>query len=385
MSSLDPTNPQSNVILTIDQAVAYWQQALPAEVAVKDIWDRHFQRRREFLGRFPELSWFRQQMELADAQYVQVASEILQIEQQWLSLAQAGQPAYHSRNVFWWNQLVMQMSGLMRQASEVLTRRAQIADQQMQIMAAVRTMLQQELSALGSTATAMADMAERLRREYSAAGNRPPCNVFLRTFIQRLGYDNLTASGVLEGRVTDEVTSMSGNHRDWTQIIQSRDDNGFASAFERGGQQWQTGHSSLVNPYPTPTDSGHIAVVLPGRDTHLAGPTTISGQPGWNMRVPFVAQGGGTGSSKVKAVLSLPLEQIERYLWNPSPLIIARILTGQVAVLRRDDLKEFVEFSKAEAVAKVESVLSGEVFVVPGDYRECRDTACRYNTMRGQP
>lgn len=100
----------------------------------------------------------------------------------------------------------------------------------------------------------------------------------------------------------------------------------------------------------------------------------------------ILLQGTEQARVEVKAVLSLPLEQIERYLWNPSPLIIARILTGQVAVLRRDELKEFVEFSKAEAVAKAERVLSGDIFVVPGDYcRECRDTACKYNSLRESP
>src|SRR5208337_2619774 len=48
---------------------------------------------------------------------------------------------------------------------------------------------------------------------------------------------------------------------------------------------------------------------------------------------------------EVKASLGLPLEQIERYLWDPSPLIVVRVVTGHVVLLRRSDVEDFVLFS----------------------------------------
>jgi hypothetical protein len=87
---------------------------------------------------------------------------------------------------------------------------------------------------------------------------------------------------------------------------------------------------------------------------------------------------------EIKASLGLPLEQIERYLWRPSPLILVRVPLGQVSTLRPSDLEEFVRFSQASMLAKASRLLEGQSYVVPGRYcRSCLDLACKFNT-RGQ-
>ena len=83
---------------------------------------------------------------------------------------------------------------------------------------------------------------------------------------------------------------------------------------------------------------------------------------------------------EVKASLGLPLEQIERYLWRPSPLILVRVIPGHVALLRPSELQDFVHFSKVSALSKASRIMEGKGYVVPGRYcRSCRDFGCEFN------
>ena len=86
---------------------------------------------------------------------------------------------------------------------------------------------------------------------------------------------------------------------------------------------------------------------------------------------------------EVKASLGLPFEQLERYLWNPSPLILVRVITGHVAIIRPTEQRDFVLFSVEEMVAKASRLIDGKFFTIPGLYcSSCKDFECQYNKYR---
>jgi len=86
---------------------------------------------------------------------------------------------------------------------------------------------------------------------------------------------------------------------------------------------------------------------------------------------------------EIKASSGLDFEQIGRYLWEPSPLILARVVTGHVAKLSPADLQSYVTFSLEELTAKVDRLLSQKFYAVPGmDCTDCLDSKCIYNRKR---
>lgn len=88
---------------------------------------------------------------------------------------------------------------------------------------------------------------------------------------------------------------------------------------------------------------------------------------------------------EVKASLGLDFEQIDRYLWDSSPLILARVITGHVAKLEPLVLQSYVLFSLRELNAKVDRLISGEIYTIPGiACRTCADRSCLYNRNKGK-
>jgi hypothetical protein len=82
---------------------------------------------------------------------------------------------------------------------------------------------------------------------------------------------------------------------------------------------------------------------------------------------------------EVKASLGLDLEQIGRYLWDPSPLILVRVITGHVAKIKPLELQSFVLFSLGELNAKADRLLSDKFYTVPGTAcSNCLDSNCTY-------
>ena len=80
----------------------------------------------------------------------------------------------------------------------------------------------------------------------------------------------------------------------------------------------------------------------------------------------------------------LPLEQVgERFIWNNSPLIVVRILLGQVFLVRPSDLQGLVGFSLSNNLAKARRILDEAHYTVPGACYGCADTGCSYNERRG--
>lgn len=85
---------------------------------------------------------------------------------------------------------------------------------------------------------------------------------------------------------------------------------------------------------------------------------------------------------EIKAGLGLNLEQIDRYLWGPSPLILARVATGHVAKIEPLALQPYVLFSLRELNAKLDRLVSDKLFTIPGT--SCTNYSCAYNKNRGR-
>jgi len=83
---------------------------------------------------------------------------------------------------------------------------------------------------------------------------------------------------------------------------------------------------------------------------------------------------------EVKASLGLNFEQIDRYLWDSSPLILARIVTGHVAKLEPPTLQAYINFSLKELNAKVDRLTADNIYTIPGTAcMSCIDHSCPNN------
>lgn len=89
---------------------------------------------------------------------------------------------------------------------------------------------------------------------------------------------------------------------------------------------------------------------------------------------------------EIKASFGTPLEQLERYLWDPSPLVLVRVLAGQVILLKPSHLEEFVRFSDKLVLEKAKRLAEGESFTVPGAYcAGCPDLKCPHRSDANWP
>jgi hypothetical protein len=86
---------------------------------------------------------------------------------------------------------------------------------------------------------------------------------------------------------------------------------------------------------------------------------------------------------EVKASFGLPFEQIQRYLFDPSPLILARVLPGQVIKLDPLTLQSFIDFSARTLIEKSERILSNKGYLVRGPHcSQCGNDACPFLPKR---
>jgi hypothetical protein len=88
---------------------------------------------------------------------------------------------------------------------------------------------------------------------------------------------------------------------------------------------------------------------------------------------------------EIKASLGLDFEQIGRYLWYRSPLILVRVITGQVTKIYPSEIKPYVSFSLEELCSKVDRLLSKRNYAVPGvDCADCPNNECFYWAERSE-
>jgi hypothetical protein len=83
---------------------------------------------------------------------------------------------------------------------------------------------------------------------------------------------------------------------------------------------------------------------------------------------------------EIKASMGMQLEQIQRYLFDPSPLILVRVIPGHVMLLERRELEGFVDFALKTVLPKADRLKDGRPFVVPGPHcLNCGDASCPFN------
>lgn len=70
---------------------------------------------------------------------------------------------------------------------------------------------------------------------------------------------------------------------------------------------------------------------------------------------------------EVKTGFGLNLGQIERYLWDFSPLILVRVITGHVVKIKPHKLRPYILFSLKELSEKIDRLLSGKFYTIPGN------------------
>jgi len=100
-------------------------------------------------------------------------------------------------------------------------------------------------------------------------------------------------------------------------------------------------------------------------------------------RLEIQAKNGKKLVVEVKASLGLDLGQIERYLLNGEPLLIIRIMTGQVKLLRPQELSKFLEESMRDLTSKAERILRDRLFLVLGyECYRCHLKNCSHNKSR---
>jgi len=97
------------------------------------------------------------------------------------------------------------------------------------------------------------------------------------------------------------------------------------------------------------------------------------------------ARGEETVRIEVKASLGLNLEQIDRYLWDSSLLILVRVITGHVAKIQPLALRRYVLFSLRELNAKADRLLSNKLYAIPGtSCLSCLDNNCPHNRSKNE-
>lgn len=84
---------------------------------------------------------------------------------------------------------------------------------------------------------------------------------------------------------------------------------------------------------------------------------------------------------EVKASLGLDFEQLDRYLWDYSPIILVRVITGHVAKLNPSNLHSYTLFSLRELSAKAERLITGKFYKIPGkECNSCCEAHCPHNS-----
>jgi hypothetical protein len=94
---------------------------------------------------------------------------------------------------------------------------------------------------------------------------------------------------------------------------------------------------------------------------------------------------GKTLPVEIKASIGLDLAQIERYLLSGEPLLLVRIMTGQVKLLKPSDFSAFLRESVRDLSGKALRILDGRPFSVTGyECNHCPVKSCPHNRTQKQ-
>jgi hypothetical protein len=148
------------------------------------------------------------------------------------------------------------------------------------------------ITAANLTSTA-SDLATDNKADYASSGNVTHCSQFVRDFSAAVVGQPLPE---LQGQVSNQVSALDKS-KDWTALNYSTNQQAALTQAQADANAGKLVVVAWVNPQPTATDTGHIAVVVPN-PTSTASPDGMAPSGNWGMRVPYIAQAGTTVSPK---------------------------------------------------------------------------------------
>jgi hypothetical protein len=151
-----------------------------------------------------------------------------------------------------------------------------------------------------------AAQAHEVESKYGAAGDVTQCSKFVRDFVQDLLHQTRPE---LQGQVKDQFDQLAASPS-WKRLNFAQDK---ASVFAAAQVLANNGAIVVVawkNPSPTPTDTGHIAIVVPGS---LEESTT------WGMKVPVIAQAGKKNPREMAAEADKSVFSSLKLSWGFGP------------------------------------------------------------------
>ncbi|MEM0358027.1 MAG: hypothetical protein QXL77_06615 [Candidatus Bathyarchaeia archaeon] len=93
-----------------------------------------------------------------------------------------------------------------------------------------------------------------------------------------------------------------------------------------------------------------------------------------------ILNGNKNISLEVKTGLNVSLSQLEKYLWNGVTLILLRLTTGDIVVLRPEDWAIFLKSALIDRIKKAKRILTDTPVSVPGeDCKRCPLKGCQFN------
>jgi hypothetical protein len=103
------------------------------------------------------------------------------------------------------------------------------------------------------------------------------------------------------------------------------------------------------------------------------------------ISAPSLARDDRAIAATFPASFGLPFEQLQRYLFDSSPLILARVLPGQVIKLNLLILQSFIGFSARTLMEKSQRILNNKGYFVQGPHcYRCTHGACPFFPAKRQ-
>jgi hypothetical protein len=86
---------------------------------------------------------------------------------------------------------------------------------------------------------------------------------------------------------------------------------------------------------------------------------------------------------EAKTGLNISFNQLEKYLWNGTTIILVRFATGDVLTFRAGEWTRFLKAALSDRIEKARRIIEGRVVLVPApDCRKCPLKDCRFNESR---
>lgn len=313
LSGMPSSQPQYDPS-EIDKVLADSRKTVEIEQALGQLALDYMDKCRSPLSALQELAPYLERFDPTDQAMKPVVENMIANEQQQLGMLEQMRQAYYNDDTPGWNSLNQQYDALREAHFALAPRLKELFETHQILMSDATSFLQQELATLQQQEQAASVEAKRQllagtartllpnplpkNSPYQPAGKTTRCSKFVFDFAKKLGYTVPELGGDKEYRASDQLDKLAASAKTgengWKSIDFTGDDAAKAKAFEEAWQAANQGKLVIVgwkNPKPTPTDSGHVAVVVPSEAL-----TPKSGK--WNMQTPYVAQAGTAGNCK---------------------------------------------------------------------------------------